>query len=106
MAATGVVEAVDVLEDGSFRLSPCWPVLPRDEFGFQAFEERLDRGIVVTITFAAHRGPQPLSTAAMLAIGAAAVHVPHGCERQVFGRWPSDSRTLKAVAILPFNRCA
>jgi hypothetical protein len=42
MSATGVVEAIDVLEDGSFRLTPSWPTLPPDDFGFQAFEERLD----------------------------------------------------------------
>ena len=54
MATTGVVEAIDVLEDGGFGLSPCWPTLSPDEFCFQAFEKRLDRGIVVAITFAAH----------------------------------------------------
>ena len=50
MSATGVLEPVDVLEDGSLSLAPRWPVLPPDEFGLQGFEERLDRGIVVAIT--------------------------------------------------------
>ncbi len=54
MATTGVVEAVDVLEDGSFCLPSRWPALPPDEFRLQGFEERLDGGIVVTITLAAH----------------------------------------------------
>lgn len=53
MAATGVVEAIDVLEDGSFCLTPRWPALAPDEFGFQAFEERLDRGVIIAITLAA-----------------------------------------------------
>ncbi len=49
MAAAGIVEAVDVLEDGSFSLPACWPFLPPDQFRLQAFEERLDRSVVVAI---------------------------------------------------------
>lgn len=55
MSAAGVVEPVDVLEDGSLCLSPCWPALPPDEFGLQAFEERFDRGIIIAIALVAHR---------------------------------------------------
>jgi len=49
MAAAGVVEPVDVLEDGSFRLTPRRPTLPPDEFSLQGFEERLDGGIEAPI---------------------------------------------------------
>ena len=49
MATAGVVEAVYILEDGSFRLPPGWPRLPPDHFRFQGFEERLDGGVVVAL---------------------------------------------------------
>ena len=42
MSAAGVVEPVDVLEDGGLCLTPGWPTLPADEFRLQGFEERLD----------------------------------------------------------------
>jgi hypothetical protein len=54
MSAAGVLESVDVLKNGSFRLTSRWPALPPDEFGLQGFEECLDRGIVVTISLTAH----------------------------------------------------
>ena len=38
MAATGVVETIDVLEDGSFRLTPRWPALPPNEFRLQGLK--------------------------------------------------------------------
>ena len=60
MAATGVVETIDVLEYGSVRLMPRWPALPPDEFCFQGFEKHLDGGIVVTITLADHRWTQAI----------------------------------------------
>ena len=49
MSATGVVEPVDVLEDGSLSLAPRLPVLPPDEFGLQGFEEGLDGRIEAPI---------------------------------------------------------
>jgi hypothetical protein len=49
------MEVIDILEDGSFRLTPRSPALSPDEFRFQGFGECFDGGIVVTITLAAHR---------------------------------------------------
>ena len=46
MASAGVVEPVDVLEDGSLGLAPRQPALPPDQFGFQRFEELNRPGIV------------------------------------------------------------
>lgn len=54
METAGVVEAIDVLKDSGFCLTPRRPALPPDEFGLQGFEERLDGRIVVAIAFAAH----------------------------------------------------
>jgi len=41
MAPPGIVEALDVLKDGSYRLPPGWPALPSDHFCLQGFEETL-----------------------------------------------------------------
>ena len=54
MSASGVVEAIYVLEDGRFGVTPRWPAPPPDELRLHGFKERLDGGVVVTITLAAH----------------------------------------------------
>ncbi len=50
----GRCKPVDVLEDSGLSLTVCWPVLPPDQLGFDSFEERLDRGVVIAITLVAH----------------------------------------------------
>jgi len=60
MTAAAIVEAIDVLEDGSFGVPPRRPFLSPDQFGFQRFEEGFDGGIIVTVTLAAHRWPQAI----------------------------------------------
>jgi len=54
MAPAWVVEAVDVLEDGGLCLTPGWPSLAPKHFGLQAFEEGLDRGIIIAVALARH----------------------------------------------------
>ncbi len=50
----GDVEPIDVLEDGSFRLTAGWQLLPPDQFYHQGYEERLDGGFILAISPAAH----------------------------------------------------
>lgn len=40
MSAAGVVEAVDLFEEGEFDLTTGLPVLAPDQFGLQRLEER------------------------------------------------------------------
>ena len=54
MPAATVVEAVDVLEQGSRDLVACRPGVTPDQFCFESFEESFNGGIVVTVTLAAH----------------------------------------------------
>ena len=49
MAAAGIVEPVDVLEDGCLCLPSGLPLVPPDQLCLQAFEERLDGGIEAPI---------------------------------------------------------
>ena len=49
MPPAGIVEAVDVFEQGNLGLPPCLPFPPPDQLGFQRFEEALDHGVVKAI---------------------------------------------------------
>ena len=54
MAATWVIKAIDVLEDGGFGLPAGFPDSPPDQFGLDRFEEGFDGSIVIAGAFAAH----------------------------------------------------
>lgn len=60
MATTRVLEAIDILEYRAFSLTPCVPFVAPDQLSFDGFEECFDHGIVVTVTFAAHRDFEPM----------------------------------------------
>jgi hypothetical protein len=49
MSPAGIVEAVDVFEQGHFRLSPCVPLVAPDQFRLQGLEEALDDGVEAPI---------------------------------------------------------
>ena len=86
MASAGIVEAVDVLEDGSLCLPACWPFLPPDRFGLQAFEERLDGGVIVAITLSAHRWLQAVGLQLLLIIVGAILAAAIGMEKAALWR--------------------
>jgi len=54
MAASRVVEAVDVFEDGHLSLPAGVPCVSPDQLCFDRFEERLNRRVIIAISFAAH----------------------------------------------------
>ena len=60
MPPTGIVEPVDVSEQGHFGLSPCALPVATDQFGLQRFEEALDHGVIKAITLAAHRDQEAM----------------------------------------------
>jgi hypothetical protein len=55
VAATRIVEAVDVFEDRHLSVSACVPCVSPDQFGLDGFEERFKGGVVIAISLAAHR---------------------------------------------------
>ena len=55
MATARIVEAIDILEYRAFRLTARVPTITPDQLGLDGFKERLDHGIVVAISFSAHR---------------------------------------------------
>ena len=68
MTAPGVIETVDVFEHSDFNLSACVPYVPPDQLCFHGFEKGLDRRVVVTIAFAAHRYLEPVLAQYLLVV--------------------------------------
>ena len=66
MAAAWIVEAVDILEYRALCLAACVPAVAPDQLRLDGFEERFNHGIVVTITFAAHRDLEAVLLQALL----------------------------------------
>ena len=55
MAATRIVEPIDILEYRALGLTACVPTIAPDQLCLDGFEECLNHRIVVTISLAAHR---------------------------------------------------
>jgi hypothetical protein len=55
MLPDGIVEAIDMAANGSLGIVPGHEDTPRDDLGFQGFEEGLDHGVIVTVAPAGHR---------------------------------------------------
>ena len=71
MPSAGIVEAVDVFEQGNLGLPPCLPSPPPNQLGLQRFEEALDDGVVVTVSLAAHRDQEAMFLQAFLIVARA-----------------------------------
>ena len=56
------------VEDRHLCLAPCLPGMPPYQFGFDGFEERLDRRIVVAIALPAHGHLEPMLAQDLLII--------------------------------------
>jgi hypothetical protein len=54
MPSARVIKAVDVLKYSGFSLAAGFPCPTPDQFGLDGFEERLENGIVITISLATH----------------------------------------------------
>jgi len=55
MFAAGIVEAIDVFEEGVGDVVSGCPSVPPDQFGLEGFEEGLDGSVVVAVAPATHR---------------------------------------------------
>jgi hypothetical protein len=60
MVATWVRKPTDVFENCAFSLPPCFPTVTPDQLCLDAFEERLNHGIIIAFAFAAHRDLEPM----------------------------------------------
>ena len=78
MPSSGIVEAVDVFEQGHFRLSPCVPLVAPDQLGLQGLEEGLDDGVIVAIAIAAHRDEEAMFAKQILIFVRAILTAPVG----------------------------
>ena len=55
-----VVEGLDVVKDGSARLGAGGEAAMIDQLVFEAAPKRLDKGVIVTVAWTAHRSHQPM----------------------------------------------
>ena len=55
MTPPWIIEPIDILEDRPFSFASGFPTVAPNQLCFEGFEERLYHGIVIAITFAAHR---------------------------------------------------
>jgi hypothetical protein len=63
-----VIEAVDVLEDGGLGLSAGFPGAPPDQLRLDGLEEGLNGGVVIAVSFAAHRRLQAVLAQHLLVV--------------------------------------
>ena len=68
MAASWIVEAVDVFEDRHLSLSAGVPGVSPDQLCLDGFEERFNGGVVIAISFATHGCPEPMLAQDLLII--------------------------------------
>lgn len=71
MSPPGIVEAVDVFEQGRFDLPSGFPTPTPDRLSLEGLEESLDGGIVEAIALAAHRNLEVVPTQERLIVVAA-----------------------------------
>ena len=65
-----VIEGFDVVEDGSTSLGECGEAVMIDQFVFETAKEALDKGIVVAVSFSAHRSGQAVLAEQLSVTGA------------------------------------
>ncbi len=95
MAAAGVLEAIDVLKDGGFCLTPRRPALPPYEFRFEGFEEGFDGRIIVAISLAAHRWTQAIGLQLFLIVVRAILAAAIRMEKAALGRLAQAHRHIQ-----------
>jgi len=66
MAATRIVEPIDILEYRALGLTACVPTVAPDQLSLDGFEERFNHGIVIAIALAAHRDLEAVLGQALL----------------------------------------
>jgi hypothetical protein len=55
VSASGVIENVDVFQEGDFHFPTGLPISTPDQFGLEGFEKALDGRVVIAIALATHR---------------------------------------------------
>ena len=109
MASARIVEPVYVLEDCYLRLAPRLPSMSPDEFSFYGFEERLDGGIIIAISFARHRYLEPVLAQDFLIVVRTILAATIGMMNAALGRLPEGyghlQRTDRKITFHPIADC-
>ena len=78
MPTAGVIEAVDVLEDGRLGLAAGFPGPAPDQLGLDCLEEGFDGCVVIAVAFAAHRYLEAMFTQDFLVVMRTILAAPVG----------------------------
>jgi len=89
MASSRIVEAVDVFEYRHLRLASCFPRMSPDQFCLDGFEEGFDGGVIIAITFSAHRYLEAMLALNLLIVVRTILRPAIRVVNAAFG-WPSE----------------
>ena len=95
MGALAVVKAFDVIEDFSAGLAVAGKVSAIDEVEFESAPEAFHEGIIVAVSFAAHRGHQAGLTECLTEIFAGVLNAAIRVEEQI--GWRCQQAMAKAL---------
>ena len=99
MATAWIVEAIDILKYRAFCLTARVPTIMPDQLGLDGFEERLDHGIVVTISLTAHPDLEAVLFQALLIRVGTILRAAIRMVNAAFGGW--RSATAMSSALIP-----
>ncbi len=88
MQSGAVIEGFDVIEDGSASLGMGGEALVIDQFVFEAAPERLDKGVIVAVTGAAHGSEQTMLSQDLAISDAGELTAPIGVDDEGSFRLP------------------
>ena len=94
MSSAGVIEPINVLEDGDFSGSAGLPELPPDQFRLDGLEEGFHCGVIVAITLAAHGYFEAILAQQFLVVMRAILAPAIRMVNTAFG-WPSHGRSRR-----------
>jgi len=97
MTPKTVVENLDVFKDIQSGLGPGGILPMKNQLSFEGAKETFDRGIVITVTFAAHTSHHPSSCQQSLVLIAGVLAAPIGVVQQARGRLAHANGHLQGV---------
>ena len=97
MTPKTIVEDLDVFKDVQSGLGPGGILLMKDQLSFEGAEETFDRGIVITVTPAAHTSHHARSCQQSLVLIAGVLAAPIGMVQQTRGRLANCNGHLQGI---------
>ena len=97
MRADWIVEAFDVIEDGSFGLGASRKAMSVDEIHFKAAPKAFHGGVVVAVAPPAHGGDEAGAGQSRPILGGGILNTPIGVKEKILWMAPMEQRHVKGV---------